>query len=117
MGAQQMGAQTDLRSQSGQSNPLLGSTTNSLQIGEGVNVSGNNHSLSSYPMSGDVNQSFVASEIDFLNTEGVATSPQSGMATGNVTPDDTRSGSGGENGEPPNGSSRRVHVSGKNILM
>merc|ERR1719225_1120880 len=110
--AQQMGVQTDLRSQSGQSNPLLDSTTNPLQIGEGVNVSGNNHSLSSYPMSGDVNQSFVASEIDFLNTEGVTTSPQSGMATGNVTPDDTRSGSE-RDGDASNTSGRRNHVSGE----
>ena len=112
---QQINVQTDLRPQSVPSNQLVDSAPNPLQMGD-VNVGSNDHTLSSYPMSGGVNPSFGTSEIDFMNTEGVATSPQSGMATGNVTPDDTRSGSGGDNGEAPNGSSRRVHVSGEEHL-
>ena len=110
---QQINVQTGLRTQSVTSNQLVESSTNPLQMGSDGNVASSDHTLSSYPMSGGVNPSFGTSEIDFMNTEGVATSPQSGMATGNVTPDDTRSGSGGENGEPQNGGSRRVHVSGE----
>ena len=108
---QQIDVQTNLRSQSVTTNQLVDSAANTLQIGEGVTVPGNEHSLSSYPMSGGVNPSFGTSEIDFMNTEGVATSPQSGMATGNVTPDDTRSGSERGNGEAPN-RTRGVHDSG-----
>jgi len=113
---QQINVQTDLRSQSLQSNQLVDSTANTLQIGGGVTVPVNDHSLSSYPMSGGVNPSFGTSEIDFMNTEGVATSPQSGMATGNVTPDDTRSGSERDNGEAPGGRSRGAHGSGEEQL-
>ena len=51
-----------------------------------------------------------------MNTEGVTTSPQSGMATGNVTPDDTRSVSGGDNGEAPGSRSRGVHAPGEEQL-
>merc|ERR1719414_2549246 len=113
---QQINVQTDLRSQSVSTNQLVDSNPNTLQIGDDVNVTNNDHNLSSYPMSGGVNPSFGTSEIDFMNTEGVATSPQSGMATGNVTPDDTRSGSGDNGGSSANGSTRRAHVSGEEHL-
>ena len=99
---QQIDVQSGMRSQSVGSNPLVDSSSSTLQIGEG----------NSYPMSGGVNTSFVTSDIDFMNSEGVATSPQSGMATGNVTPDDNRSGSERDNGETPN-RPRVQHESGE----
>ena len=110
---QQIHVQTDLRSQTVPLNSFVESSANALQIEDGVNLPGNEHALSSYPMSGGVNPSFGTSEIDFMNTTGVETSTQSGMATGNVSPDDTRSGSGRDNGEAPDNGVGGVHGSGE----
>jgi len=106
---QQIHVQQDLRPQSVPLNPLEESAANTLQIGTGENVQGNDHNLSSYPMSGGVNPSFGTSEMDFMNTEGVGPSPHSAIATGNVSPDDTRSGSGRDNTEGPVNSARGLH--------